>query len=196
MDAGTTPSPTSALGLVRPYLTGFYDKGFVLVAQRQASNSVRPQAERDDPTALHGLLPFGRHLDGQLRPGATRLQPELLLLNRNWFSFTGFAFSPWLQFNATVFTTSTTNVTVFQGFITYSFSQALALGSGYYKVPGTREWIDRPATPWARTGPWRTPSSGLRSAPASGPPASPWTASSTTPGYSTTSIPPPTARTG
>src|SRR5579883_555704 len=152
-----TPSPYSSLldagndaipelepsELARPYLTGFYDKGFVLVAPND--KQLTPFALKLNVTTQLRYTGFSRSVDtwtdssGLVQPIFNR---SYFALNRQWFSFSGFAFSPRLQFNATVFTTSTTNVTVFQGFITYSFSQAFALSSGYFKVPGTREWIE------------------------------------------------------
>ena len=152
-----TPSPYSSLldagndaipeldpsELTRPYLTGFYDEGFVLVAPNDKQRT--PFALKLNVTTQLRYTGFSRSVatwtdsSGVVQPVYNR---SYFALNRNWFSFTGFAFSPQLRFNATVFTTSTTNVTVVQGFITYEFSKALALGSGYYKVPGTREWIE------------------------------------------------------
>ena len=152
-----TPSPYSSLlesgndaipelepsGLIRSYLTGLYDKGFVLVA---------PDDKQRTPFALKLNVTTQLRYTGFARSVATwRDSSGLVLpvfnrsyfaLNRNWFSFSGFAFSPRLQFNVTVFSTSTLNQTIAVGSINYAFSQAFALGSGYYKVPGTREWIE------------------------------------------------------
>jgi hypothetical protein len=152
-----TPSPYSALlesgsdaipelgpsTQSRPYLGGFYDKGFVLVAPSDKQKT--PFALKLNVTSQLRYTGFSRSVDtwtdssGLVLPVFNR---SYFALNRNWFSFSGFAFSPQLQFNVTVFSTSTLNATIAVGSISYSFSKAFALSSGYYKVPGTREWIE------------------------------------------------------
>ncbi|QEH38744.1 hypothetical protein OJF2_73500 [Aquisphaera giovannonii] len=125
------------------FLAGRYDGGYVLVA---------PTDEQRTPFALKFNLAsqlrytgFARAADswtdssGLIRP---ILNQSYFSLNRAWFTFSGFAFSPKLRFNVSVFTTSTTNQTIFQGFFGYAFSEAFALYGGYYKVPGTREWLE------------------------------------------------------
>jgi hypothetical protein len=184
-------------GQNRPYFTGFYDKGFVLVAPSDKQKT--PFALKLNVTSQLRYTGFSRSVDtwtdssGQVLPVFNR---SYFALNRNWFSFSGFAFSPRLQFNVTVFSTSTENQTIAVGAISYSFSKAFAISSGYNKVPGTREWIESARYTMGADRTMANSFSGLPSAPGSGSTASPWTASSITPGYSTTSIPRPTARSG
>jgi hypothetical protein len=130
-------------GLTRPFLTGNYDKGFVLVAPTDKQRT--PFALKMNITTQLRYTGFARTVEswkdssGLVLPVLNR---SYFSLNRNWFTFTGYAFSPQLQFNATVFSTSTTNQTVAVGAVSYAFSKGLALSSGYNKVPGTREWIE------------------------------------------------------
>jgi hypothetical protein len=129
--------------LIPPYLTGRYDKGFVLVAPNDKQRT--PFALKLNVTTQLRYTGFTRSVDtwkdssGLVLPVFNR---SYFALNRNWFSFSGFAFSPRLQFNATVFSTSTLNQTIAVGAISYSFSKAFAISSGYNKVPGTREWLE------------------------------------------------------
>ncbi len=67
---------------------------------------------------------------------------DTIEVNRNWFQFSGYALDPRLQFMAVVFSSSTTNTTLFLGWLDYRFSRAFTLSAGYYKVPGSREWYD------------------------------------------------------
>jgi len=152
-----TPSPYSSLlesgndaipelepsGLIRPYLTGFYDNGFVLVAPSDKQRT--PFALKLNVTTQLRYTGFARSVDtwtdssGLMLPVFNR---SYFALNRNWFSFSGFAFSPRLQYNVTVFSTSTENQTIAVGAISYAFCKAFAISSGYNKVPGTREWLE------------------------------------------------------
>jgi hypothetical protein len=128
---------------IQPYITGFYDKGYVIVAPNDRQKT--PFSLKLNLTTQLRYTGFSRTVEnwtdssGLVLPVLNR---SYFSLNRNWFTFTGFAFSPKLQFNATVFSTSTTNETVAIGAISYVFCKGLALSSGYYKVPGTREWIE------------------------------------------------------
>jgi hypothetical protein len=144
---GDTPSAYSALlesgndaiptlkpsGPTRPFLTGHYDKGFVLVAPTDKQRT--PFALKMNITTQLRYTGFARTVEswtdssGLVLPVLSR---SYFSLNRNWFTFTGYAFSPQLQFNATVFSTSTTNQTVAVGAVSYAFSKKLALSSGYY----------------------------------------------------------------
>jgi hypothetical protein len=127
----------------RSFITGRYDQGYVLVAPND--KQITPFALKLNVTNQLRYTGFARSVatwtdsSGRVLPVFNR---SYFALNRNWFSFTGFAFSPRLQFNATVFSTSTLNQTVAMGTVTYTFSKALSVASGYYKVPGTREWIE------------------------------------------------------
>ena len=67
---------------------------------------------------------------------------DTIEVNRNWFQFSGYALDPRLQFMAIIFNSSTSNTTLFLGWIDYRFSKAFTLSAGYYKVPGSREWYD------------------------------------------------------
>ena len=67
---------------------------------------------------------------------------DTIQVNRNWFQFSGYALDPRLQFMAIIFNSSTSNNTLFLGWIDYQFSKAFTLSAGYYKVPGSREWSD------------------------------------------------------
>lgn len=144
LDAGDQsipePDPTWA---PRSFMTGFYDKGYVLVAPSDRQRT--PFSLKLNVTTQVRYTGFARSVDtwtdsaGDVLPVRNR---SYFALNRNWFSFSGFAFSPRLRFIAAVFSTSTTNQTIASGGVGYEFSRALIVASGYYKVPGTREWIE------------------------------------------------------
>ncbi|WP_435021736.1 hypothetical protein TA3x_002531 [Tundrisphaera sp. TA3] len=143
-DGGNDAIPqASSLGTGRRYITGRYDQGFVLVAPVDEQKT--PFSLKLNITTQVRYTGFSRSVQnwtdstGQVLPV---LQRNNIEMNRNWFSFTGFAFSPKLKYNATVFSTSTTNQTIFQGFVGYDFAKALRIAGGYYKIPGTREWTE------------------------------------------------------
>jgi hypothetical protein len=129
--------------LNRSYLNGRYDKGFVLVAPSDKQRT--PFALKLNVTTQLRYTGFARSVEtwkdssGLVLPVFNR---SYFALNRNWFSFSGFALSPRLQFNATVFSTSTSNQTIAVGAISFAWSKAFAISSGYNKVPGTREWLE------------------------------------------------------
>jgi hypothetical protein len=144
MDSGNDVVPSvEDSGSVHNFVTGLYDHGFVLVA---------PSDKQRIPFALKFNLTTQLRYTGFARTVANWTDSSGLVLpvfnrsyfalNRNWFSFSGFAFSPRLQYNVTVFSTSTENQTIAVGAISYAFSKAFAISSGYNKVPGTREWLE------------------------------------------------------
>ena len=143
MDGGNDALPQPGTAGRQSFLTGLYDQGYVLVA---------PNDKQRAPFALKVNLTSQLRYSGFVRSTETwtdssgRVIPVLqrsnFALNRNWFTFSGYAFSPKLQFFAMVFSTSTTNQTIAMGATKYAFSKGLTLSSGYYKVPGTREWLE------------------------------------------------------
>ncbi|WP_165074133.1 hypothetical protein [Paludisphaera rhizosphaerae] len=144
MDAGDASIVEPDLSAAsRSYITGLYDKGYVLVAPSDKQRT--PFSLKLNVTTQVRYTGFARSVEtwtdsaGNVLPVRNR---SVFTLNRNWFSFTGFAFSPRLRFTATVFSTSATNQTIATGLIGYEFSKALIVNGGYYKVPGTREWIE------------------------------------------------------
>lgn len=144
MDAGNETIPEQDLTWAsRSFITGVYDKGYVLVAPSDRQRT--PFSLKLNVTTQVRYTGFTRSVEtwtdssGQDLPIRNR---SFFSLNRNWFSFTGFAFAPELRFNATVFSTSATNETIAFGWLGYEFSKAFILSSGYYKVPGTREWLE------------------------------------------------------
>lgn len=144
LESGNDAIPNlSPPGASRPFITGMYDQGFVIVAPSDKQRT--PFALKLNLTTQLRYTGFARTVEnwtdssGLVLPVLNR---SYFALNRNWFTFSGYAFSPRLQFNATVFSTSATNQTIGLGVVSYEFSKAFAVSSGYYKVPGTREWIE------------------------------------------------------
>ncbi len=144
MDAGDDTIPEDDIAWSsRRFIVGAYDNGYVLVAPSDQQRT--PFSLKLNITTQVRYTGFARSVEswtdasGQVLPVRNR---SYFTLNRNWFSFTGFAFSPHLRFNATVFSTSATNQTLAFGWAGYEFSKAFILNGGYYKVPGTREWIE------------------------------------------------------
>ncbi len=138
--SGAEPDPSI---MNRPYLTGLYDNGFVLVAPVDKQKT--PFALKLNISTQMRYTGFYRSVDhwtdsaGNVWPVFNR---GYFALNRNSFSFSGFAFSPNFQYNVSVFSTSATNQTIAMGALKYVFDPGLALNAGYYKVPGTREWME------------------------------------------------------
>jgi len=144
MDAGDESIPESDVAWSsRSFIAGAYDKGYVLVAPSDRQRT--PFSLKLNVTTQVRYTGFARSVEswtdsaGLILPVRNR---SFFTLNRNWFSFSGFAFDPRLRFNATVFSTSATNQTIAFGLVSYEFSKAFIASSGYYKVPGTREWIE------------------------------------------------------
>lgn len=113
---------------------------------------VKPRDPQSTPFALNFDLSTQFRYTGFSRSEATwtdstgAVQPVRNLSNfdvmRNWLTFSGYALDPRLRFSATVFSSSTTNTTIFLGSVGYEFSEALVLSGGYTKLPGSREWLD------------------------------------------------------
>ena len=126
----------------RGFLTGFYDKGFVLAAPIDRERM--PFVLKFNATIQLRYTGFVRTKDaftdssGQVLPV---LNQSDFSLNRGVFVFSGYALNPKLQYNLSVFGSTTTNTTIAIGSLTYQFSKGLALSAGYYNVPGTREWM-------------------------------------------------------
>jgi hypothetical protein len=144
MDSGNQGfAPYLSAGPATPFLTGLYDKGFVLVAPKD--KQATPFAMKFNVTTQLRYTGFARSTDtwtdstGQVLPVTNQSNFEI---NRNWFTFSGYAFDPKLVYNIVVFSTSTTNQSIALGAISYAYDPSFTLSMGYYKVPGTREWIE------------------------------------------------------
>ena len=143
-DAVNSSGPATQHSSVdRPFLTGLYNDGFVLVAPSDKQKT--PFALKLNISTQVRYTGFYRSVDnwtdsaGQVWPV---MNHSYFALNRNFFSFSGYAFSPELMYNVTVFSTSTTNQTLAIGALSYVLDKGLAVNAGYYKVPGTREWLE------------------------------------------------------
>lgn len=138
-DAIPRPEATPA---GRGFLTGMYDKGFVLVAPVDAQRM--PFVLKFNATLQLRYTGFHRTRDA-FTDSSGHVLPVLnqsnFSLNRGLFTFSGYALTPKLQYNLTVLSSTTTDTTVALGILTYQFSKGLALSAGYYRVPGTREWM-------------------------------------------------------
>jgi hypothetical protein len=121
-----------------------WDNGqFVLVKPRDSQRT--PFALNFDLTSEFRYTGFSRSAttwtDSSGAVGPVRNLSNFDLM-RNWLTFNGYAIDPRLRFTATVFSSSSTNTTIFLGSIGYQFSEAFVLSAGYYKLPGSREWFD------------------------------------------------------
>jgi hypothetical protein len=63
-------------------------------------------------------------------------------VTRNWVEFTGYAIDPRLQFRNFVLTSTASNTATFLGWVSYEFRPEFELHAGYWKVPGSREWLE------------------------------------------------------
>jgi hypothetical protein len=137
------PSPNAPSARFR---IGGYDRergGFLLVQPEDPERD--PFELRFDLITQFRYNAFARAVDswtettGQTLPIRNRQDFQI---NRNWFEFTGFALDPKLQFRTIVLTSTASNNATFLGWINYRFSPAFDLRAGYWKVPGSREWLD------------------------------------------------------
>lgn len=144
MDSGNQGfAPYQGLGAATPFLTGLYDKGFVLVAPRDKQKN--PFSMKFNVTTQLRYTGFARTQETWTDSAGLVLpvnNQSNFAIDRNWFTFSGYAFDPSLIYNVAVFSTSTTNQTIAIGAISYVFDPAFIASIGYYKVPGTREWIE------------------------------------------------------
>lgn len=125
------------------FFLGDYDEGFVLVEPRDEQRT--PFALKFNLTTEVRYLGFSR--TRKFWTDSAGIVTEIpnrsfLTLNRSSFTFGGFAFSPQLQYNLTILTTTTTDQSVPLGYISYVFNDAISIGGGNSKVPGTREWLE------------------------------------------------------
>ena len=145
LPSGSAPSlPEEAPEVRRSrFFFGDYDHGFVLVEPTDKQRT--PFELKFNLTTEVRYLGFARSSkswtdsSGIVRPINNR---SFFSLNRSEFTFGGFAFSPRLQYNLTILTTTTTNETIPLGYLSYVFNDGLVLGGGNSKVPGTREWLE------------------------------------------------------
>lgn len=144
LDSGTTPDLTEETPEARRarFIIGDYDGAFILIEPNDKQRT--PFELKFNITTEVRYLGFARSKQfwtdsaGVVRPIANR---SFFSLNRSSFTFGGLAFSPRLQYNLTILTTTTTNQTIPLGYLSYVFSDAFILGGGNNKVPGTREWL-------------------------------------------------------
>lgn len=144
LDSGSAPSMFDESPEARRsrFVIGDFDNGFVLVEPNDKQRT--PFELKFDLTTEVRYLGFSRSKTswtdsaGVVRPIRNR---SFLSLNRSSFTFGGFAFSPRLQYNLTILTTTTTNQTIPLGYVSYVFNDGFILGGGNNKVPGTREWL-------------------------------------------------------
>jgi len=145
LDSGAAPSMPGEPPEIRRsrFFIGDYDNGFVLVEPTDKQRT--PFELKFNLTTEVRYLGFARSRRswtdsaGVVRPISNR---SFFSLNRSSFTFGGFAFSPRLQYNLTILTTTTTNQTIPLGYVSYVFSDAFVLGGGNNKIPGTREWLE------------------------------------------------------
>ena len=140
--APSTPEEAPEFRWAR-FFTGNYDNGFLLVEPTDKQRT--PFELKFNVTTEVRYLGFARSRRFWTdNAGVTRQIPNrsFLSLNRSSFTFGGFAFSPRLQYNLTILTTTTTNQTIPLGYISYVFSDAFILGGGNNKIPGAREWLE------------------------------------------------------
>ncbi|WP_406694154.1 porin [Singulisphaera sp. Ch08] len=127
------------------FLVGEYDREagqFVLVKPRDPEQT--PFELNFDLITELRYTGFSRSADTWTNSAGTVLPIRnfnTIEVNRNWFQFTGYALDPRLHFSTAVFSSSTTNSTVFLGYLDYHFSKQFILSAGYYKLPGSREWL-------------------------------------------------------
>jgi hypothetical protein len=123
-------------------LATHYDRGFVLVESTDPESMpyklvVRNFAQvRFTNTQLDSLT-FVDHL-GNVRPVDPRND---ISLNRDLLTFSGYVFSPKMQYNFIVWSSGSLGDVVFGGWIDYEFCKAFKLYAGYNGMPGSRSLI-------------------------------------------------------
>ena len=146
---GAPPGQPSAQPDVRPTLDNLaerlgtrYNNGFVLVESPDPESMpyklvVRNFAQvRFTNTQLDSLT-FVDHL-GNVRPVDPRND---ISLNRDLLTFSGYVFSPKMQYNFIVWSSGSLGDVVFGGWIDYEFCKAFKLYGGYNGIPGSRSLI-------------------------------------------------------
>lgn len=130
---------------VSRFWTGEYepDRSFVLVRPREPDKV--PFELRFDLVTQFRHTGFARDTTRWIDSTGDRLpvhNRNVFEINRNWIEFSGFAFDPKLQFYTVIFTSSASNRGIFLGWVNYRFCDEFDLYFGYFKVPGSREFID------------------------------------------------------
>jgi hypothetical protein len=123
-------------------LASHFENGFVLVDSKDPDSLpyklvVRNFAQvRFTNTQLDSLT-FVDHL-GNVRPVDPRND---FSLNRDLLTFSGYVFSPKMQYNFIVWSSGSLGDVVFGGWIDYEFCKAFKLYGGYNGMPGSRSLI-------------------------------------------------------
>jgi hypothetical protein len=117
-----------------------YDDGFVLVPsvdpEKQPFRLKLKSVQQFKYT--NSLLVNDRYTD-HLGIEREVIKRHDIQLTRSVFYFSGYAFSPKLDFNILIFFSSATLVATAAGYVGYKFSPAFALRAGYFSLPSTRE---------------------------------------------------------
>ena len=78
--------------------------------------------------------------NGEISPVLNQSNIEL---NRMWFAMSGYGFDPKLVYSFIAYPSTASGSVYFLGWGGYKFDASFNLYIGYYKVPGTREWLTR-----------------------------------------------------
>jgi hypothetical protein len=137
-----TPPPDRLFQSLADQLATHYDGGFVLVESKDPENTpyklvVKNFAQvRFTNTQLDSLT-YVDHL-GNVRPVDPRND---FSLNRDLLTFSGYVFSPKMQYNFIVWSSGSLGDVVFGGWIDYEFCKEFKLYGGYNGMPGSRSLI-------------------------------------------------------
>lgn len=131
------PSPPDGAPLWNPPL---YDRGFVLIS------SPRPPSEVPFLLRLNHVSQFkytntmavDETFTTHLGVERTVQRRNDFQLTRDVFYFSGFAFSPRLDFNILLYTSSATLSATAAGYVGYVFHEAFALRAGFFSLPSVR----------------------------------------------------------
>jgi hypothetical protein len=144
--AKSEPSQTdkSASTQTSRFIIGGYDEElgqFILVRPRDAQKV--PFELRADVFTQARYTYFGPSASSYTDSTGTAMPIQRISsieIMRNFVQLSGYAIDPRLQFTVILFSSTAINDTVYLGWLSYRFSDALEVRVGNWLVPGTREW--------------------------------------------------------
>jgi hypothetical protein len=128
-------SPTPVQGLWQP---PHWDKGFVLVSTPDPEQPYRLVLNHVSQFKYTNTLGVDETYTDHLGNEKTVLRRHDIQLTRDVFYFSGYAFSPHLDFNILLYTSSATLSATAAGYVGYVFHKAFALRAGFFSLPSLR----------------------------------------------------------
>ncbi len=116
-----------------------YDKGFVMVSTLDPEFPFRLKLNHVSQFKYTNTLAVNKTFTDHLGNVRDVLRRHDIQLTRDVFYFSGFAFSPRLDYNVLLYTSTATLSATAAGYAGYVFSRAFALRAGFFSLPSSRE---------------------------------------------------------